>query len=113
VSLSRLAQLDAFHTGFDPGRSGVGIDLDPAHARGLDQQRVVEWTERRRPVPGALSGDPQALVGREADRRRDVVGSRDERDRDGVLVGDQVPGVPGIVPVGVFRGDDPAVDREL
>ena len=43
-----LAQLGDEDAGLDPGRLRLGVDLDPAHALGLEQDRALERRQRRR-----------------------------------------------------------------
>ena len=102
----RLAELEREDAGLDPGRLRVGVDLDPAHALGLDQDRAVERRQAGGAVAGALAGDLEAVGGGEGDRLGDVVGALGEGDRLGPLVGGEVPGEPRLVPVGVARGGD-------
>ena len=52
-------------------------------------------------MTGALRGDPQAVLAGEADDVHDVVRRGGQRDRGGMLVDGQVPGLAGVVPAGV------------
>ena len=112
VLAGRLGELEREHAGLDPRRPGVGVDLDTAHALGLEQDRALERRQRRGAVAGALGGDLEAVVGGEADGRGDVVGALGEDDGVRLLVGDQVPGGARLVPVGVVGGGDAAGDRQ-
>ncbi len=107
-----LAQLEHQHARLDPRRLSIGIDLDAAHPLGLDQDRPVEWRQRRGAVAGALGGDPQTVLGGEADRRGDVAGALGEGHGVGSLIGGKVPGRARLVPVGVVGGGDAAGDRQ-
>ena len=53
----------------------------PAHPLGLDQDRAVERAQRGGAVAGSLAGDPEPVLGGEADRLGDVLGALDEGDR--------------------------------
>ena len=108
-----LAQLERQRPGFNARGLGIRIDLDASHALGLDQDRVVKRAERDRPVPGALPGDPEAVLTREADDFRDVICALCERDRARALVGGEIPGLAGLIPVGVGRRHHAARDGEL
>ena len=115
VLVGRLTQLHREHALLDPGGLRRGVDLDPPHVLGLDQDRSVEgpWCpERGGAVPGALAGDPQAVLGGKADDGGDVLAALDEGDRLGPLVGDQVPGKACLVPVGIRRSGDTAGDGQ-
>jgi hypothetical protein len=104
VLVGCLAQLHREDARLHPGGLRPGVDLDSAHALGLDQDRPLErpgGAQGGGAVPGALAGDPQAVLGGEADDRGDVLPALDEGDRLGSLVGDQVPGEARLVPVGV------------
>ncbi len=107
-----LAQLEHEHAGLDPRRLRIGVDLDAAHALGLEQDRAVERRQRRGAVAGALGGDLEAVLGGEADGGGDVVGALGEDDAVRPLVGDEVPGGSRLVPVGVVGGGDTAGDRQ-
>ena len=60
-------------------------------------------------VAGALGGDAQAALAGELDDGDDVVGGRGDGDRGGALVDGEVPGLAGLVPVGVAGGADAAL----
>ncbi len=112
VLARRLGELQGEHACLDPRRAGLGVDLDPAHPLGLEQDRSLERRQGRGAVAGALAGDLEAVLGGEADGRGDVLGALDEGDGDRPLVGGEVPGQPRLVPVGVGGGGDPADDRQ-
>jgi hypothetical protein len=80
------------------------LNLDAAHALGLDQDHVGQRSERHGAVSGALRRDPQPVVAREADHLRDVVGALHEGDRGGALIGGQVPSATRLVPVRIVGG---------
>ena len=111
VGLRRGADLERQHPGLDPCPPIRGADLDPAHPLCLDHDRVVERTHRRRAVPGRLAEDLELVVGREPDRRGDVLGALDEGDRARVRVGGagSTPGAPR--PSRGPRASRPARDR--
>ena len=100
--------------GEDPGLDPrpLPVDLHTAHPLCLDQDLALERPERGRPVPGALRRDFEVVLIRERDGLRDVVGALDERDRLRVLIGDQVPGGAGLVPIRVIGHGDAPRDRE-
>ncbi len=113
VLLRGGAELGDEDAGLDPGGLRLGVDLDPAHALGLDQDRPFERARQAEgAVPGPLAGDAQVVLGGEADRLGDVVGALDEGDRLGALVGGEVPGEARLVPVGIARGGNAAGDRQ-
>ena len=58
MGLSGFAQLEYERAGLDPCRARVRIDLDPAHALGLDQDRPVERRQPEGAVAGALCRRP-------------------------------------------------------
>jgi hypothetical protein len=107
-----LPQLGAQHPRFDPCPAGVGIDRHAPHPLGLEQDRPVEWSQRRRAVTGALRGDLQIAFDGEANGGGNVVGAIGKDDGDGSLVGGEVPGGARLVPVDVVGGGDPAGDRQ-
>ncbi|HKA66774.1 MAG TPA: hypothetical protein VKG03_02580 [Solirubrobacterales bacterium] len=113
MCLSRLAQLQHEHAGLDPCGACVRIDLDPAHALGLDQDRVVERAQGDRAVPGSLAGDLELVLGGEPDHLGDVLSALDECDGARPLVGDEVPGGSGLIPVVLARGGEAAADRQF
>jgi hypothetical protein len=55
--------------GFEGRQPVDGIDLDAPQRAGAEQQRAVEWRERRRAVTRGLDGDAQATLGGTAHRR--------------------------------------------
>jgi len=57
-------------------------------------------------VTGALRGDPQAVAAGEADNLGDVLRAGGQRDRGGMLVHGQVPGLAGVVPASVAGSAD-------
>ena len=85
-----------------------GHRREPARA---EQDGVGEIAERGRAVAGRLRGDAQPVRGGEADRGGEVGGCRGAHDGRRMLVGDQVPGLAGGVPVGSAGFDDVAGDR--
>jgi hypothetical protein len=113
MPVGRLAHLQRQHPGLDPGRLRLGVDLDPAHADGPDQDGVVEGRERGGAVAGPLARDPEAGVGGEAHGRDDVLGALDQRQGARIEVGGQVPAMADLVPVGVIRGGHSPRDREV
>jgi hypothetical protein len=88
-----------------------GIDLDAAHARGPDEDRVLQRVESRGEVAGSLRGQPQAGVAGVIDDANHVLGGLGEDDGCRVLVGCEVPGLPSGVPVLAAGQDDLAVDE--
>ena len=93
--------------GLDARPSRDDVDLDSAHQRRLHEDRVGEVTKRTGAVARSLRGDPEAVDARERDDLDDIVGRLDERDRERPLVDCEIPGLPGLVPVGIARHDDP------
>ena len=53
-------------------------------------------------MAGPLAGEVEAVLGGEPGHGRDIVGVLDDRHRRGALVGVEVPGHAGLVPVGVI-----------
>jgi len=84
----------------------LGLDLDPLHALGLEQQRVLAPVNRACVVAARVEGNPQALLGGEPDSGQHVFRRLGEDDPDRALDGGQVPGLPGSVPALVTRQDD-------
>ena len=101
-----LGQRAGLHAGLVP------LDVDAAHALGLDQDHVVELRERHRSVAGPLGRHPQIILPREADDLRNVVRALHEGDRGRLLVGCQIPCLARLVPVRVAWGRHPSADRE-
>jgi hypothetical protein len=112
VLARRFGKLQGKHAGLDPCRASVGVDLDAAHALGLEQDRPVERGQRRGAVAGALGGDLEVVAGGEADGGGDVLGALGDDDGNRLLVGGQVPGESRLIPVGVVGGGDPAGDSQ-
>ena len=86
----------------DPRRTAGGVDAQPGHRRGAQQDGVAEPArERRRAVAGALRRDPQAGRGGGADDP--ATSWRDGRVGDGrrMVVDLEVPGHPRLVVEGV------------
>jgi hypothetical protein len=89
--------------GLDARAPCPGVDLDTARALRLQEDRVVEYSERARTVAGSLRGDPQAVCARELDDLDDVLDGVHLRDRRRPLVDREVhawraschPGSPG------------------
>src|SRR6185295_1380783 len=78
-----------------------------------DQDRPLERARQAEgAVSGPLAGDPQVVLGGEADRRGDVFGALYKGDRLGALVGGEVPGEAHLIPVWVARGGNAAGDRQ-
>jgi hypothetical protein len=100
------------HTRLDAGGPRLGVDVDSAHALGLDQDRVLQRLQGNRAVAGALAGDAEVVRGGEAHGLGDVLGALGEGDAARVLVGGEVPGGARLVPVGVGGCSDAARDRE-
>ncbi len=107
----RLRNIGGPRPGLDA--SAAILDLDAAHALGLDQDHVVERSERHGAVSGSLRRHPQPVVAREADHLRDVIRALHEGDRGGPLIGGQVPSLTRLVPVRVVAGRYPPADREF
>ena len=105
-----LGDLEPQRAGGDAGAARLGVDLDAAHARGAEQDRVLEVAERAGVVAGALRGDAQPVAARVLDDRDHVVGALGEGDERGPLVVREVPGPAGLVPVRVGGADDEASD---
>ena len=103
---SRLDDLDPDHAGLDSRGLRLGVDLDAAHARGLQQDGVAKVAERRCVVAGALGRDAQSGCAGSLDRGGDVGGGFGEHDGDRSLVDGEVPGLTGLVPGLVGRRDD-------
>jgi hypothetical protein len=101
VRLGRLGQLRREDAGLDPGDPGVGVDLDPPHPLGLQQDRLVEVGEGAGAVAGSLSRDLQPVRRGEGQRGGYVVSACGEDHRGGPLVDCQVPGGARLVPVRV------------
>jgi hypothetical protein len=61
---SRLDELDRADACLDPCDPRLRVDLDPAHALGLDEDGVVERPDGAAswPVPCAASRSPKALA---------------------------------------------------
>ena len=113
MGLGGAAQLGDEDAGLDPGGLRLGVDLDPAHALGLEQDRALERAgEAKGSVPGPLAGHLQIVLRREANRLCDVVGALGKGNRLGSLVCREVPGLARLVPVGIARGCDAAGDRQ-
>ena len=92
----------------DPRDLLRGVDLHAAHPLELDEQDVVVPALGPGAVAGALRGDAQIVVARELDGR-DHVGRRlGDHDDRGPLVGREVPGRTGLVPVCVCGSGDVA-----
>ena len=94
----------------DPRAAGAGVDGDPGHPLGLEEQRVGAPVDRPRVVAARVEGDPEAAFGGEPDGRRDVVGGRRVDDRHRPLVDREVPGLARRVPRRIPGQDDVAVD---
>jgi hypothetical protein len=86
-------------------RSGA-IILSPASR--LPMQAAPSVSSGRVPWPATLS--PRA---REPDHRGDIIRALDERNRTGMLVSREVPGLASLLLIGVLRGCDTASDGEL
>ena len=110
VLRGRLDDLEPEDTRFDPRLLLLGVDLDAAHSRGLEQDRVAEVPERRRVVAGALGRHAEAVLAREPSRLNDVVDRLGVHDGRRPLVDGEVPGPARLVPARVDRGGDLAVE---
>jgi hypothetical protein len=89
--------------GRDAGTTAGGVDRDALHARGLDEDRVLEGGERGGVVAGALGGDAQAGGAGELDDRHHVVDVLGQGHEGGTLVDGEVPRLPRLVPRRVAR----------
>ena len=56
----------------DAGRTGIGVDGDPAHRREVDDEPIVDAAEPGSVVPAAAHGDFQPLLATEEDSCSDV-----------------------------------------
>jgi hypothetical protein len=56
----------------DAGRTGIGVDVDAAHRREVDDQPVVDAAEPGSVVPAAAHGDFQPLLATEEDSCSDI-----------------------------------------
>src|SRR5581483_6416996 len=101
----RLDDVRPDRAGLHADTASRSVDLDPAHALGLDEDRVFERTDRAGAVTGSLRRNPQAVDAREVDDRDDVVGRLDQGDGERALVDGEVPGAACLVPPRVV-GDD-------
>jgi hypothetical protein len=61
--LGRAGQLHRPYPGLDSGGPGLAIDLDLAHALGLDHDRVPDRTDGSSTVPSRLAEDPEVMRG--------------------------------------------------
>jgi hypothetical protein len=95
--------------GLDARAPCPGVDLDTAQARRLQEDRVVEYSERARTVAGSLRGDPQAVCARELDDLDDVLDGVHLRDHRRPLVDREVPRLAGVVPPWLSGKDEVAV----
>ena len=93
------------------GRARLGVDLEAAQARGLHEDGVVEGTEGVGEMAGALRRQAEAPVAGKADHRDDVVDRLGIDNGSGSLVGRQVPGAAGLVPLRVTGRDYIAVEN--
>ena len=89
--------------GPDAGPFGPRVDLDAAHARGLDEDRPLKRPHRRGAVARSLRREPQSARAGELDHRGDVLRGLGEDDRDRTLVDGEVPRLPCGVPAAVAR----------
>ena len=107
------SQADLFpdDAGLGAGDLRLGVDLEAAHARGLDEDGVLEAVEGVGKVPGALRGHVEAAVAGVLDDGDDVGRGLGVDDRGRALVGRKVPGPAGLVPVGIGRDDDLPVEE--
>ena len=87
VLCRRLDHLDPDHARLDAGDPGVRVDRDLAHPLGLEQDRVVERSERSGAVAGALRCDPEVVgLAAKATTATTSCGALGQRDGGGPLV---------------------------
>ena len=104
-SSHQLAELDA---GADDGGALLDVDRDHAEGAGAEEEGVVQGGAGG--VTGGLRGHGDAGLDRPADGGDHVGGVGDLEDGGGLLVDVDLPGHPGLLPVAVGAGDQPAVD---
>lgn len=86
-----------------PGGPRVRVDLHTGHPGGPEQDDIASGLQAGRAVAGPLRRDTQTVRPCETHDSADVLGSLDERDRARVLIGDQVPRLANLVPLGIGR----------
>ena len=104
-----LGDLGPQRAGLAAGDPRLGVDLDAAQLVGLDEDRVGERVVGAGVVAGALGGHEQAALTGELDDGDDVGGRRRDGYGGGALVDGEVPGLAGLVPIGVAGGADAAL----
>jgi hypothetical protein len=90
----------------DPHAPRTGVDRDLLELADVDQEHIVERSERIGVVAGRLRRDPQPVVGGVPDRGDDVVDAPGQRHGGGPQVHRQVEDLADGVPVGIRGGDD-------
>jgi hypothetical protein len=108
VAGRRLDDVDPDRAGLDARHLAVRVDVDCAHALGADEERVLERSERRCRVAGALRRHAQVVGRCELHERDDVGCAPGQADGGGSLVDREVPRSAGLVPAGVAGPDDHA-----
>ena len=82
------------------------VDLEPGHVRRLDEQSALERLERRSAVAGRLQRHPQPVGSGKAHGGGHLHGTGGEGDRGRARVGEERPGLAGLVIALVARSDD-------
>ena len=101
----RLDGVKPERSALDPSDTADGVDDDPAHPIGAEQDDVLEALRGERPgvVPSALRRDPEARGARRTNNGLDVGNVTRHRDSGRTLVDGDVPREPGAVVLGVTR----------
>ena len=103
VAASTSCELRA---GLDAGGHHRGVDLDRAHLREVEQQRVVGHREAGDLVPAAADRDHQPVLAGEVDRRHHVGGGARPHHQAGPAVVHRVPDRARLVVAGLAGPDD-------
>ena len=110
VRRRRVQQVAPRRSCLHPRHAPSGVDLNPAHQVGAQQDALLERTDAPRTVADALGRDPQILLGGKSHDLRHIGGTSRSCYQRWALVDREIPSGPGGVVARVARDVDVSGD---